>query len=121
MSELPLKEAVREHVNTKRLSDAQYGALMELQAQHAVQEPQRKVWKGWLVAVAAVVLACLGAVLWQTSAAPDVHQAIVAEVTKNHLKLKPLEVTSHRMARTDPRRPRRLACSLGLPRPPRGR
>jgi hypothetical protein len=89
MSEIPLGQAVREHIEDVRLSDAQFA---ELQAMQAAPRPSRRWVLGGLVAAVAAVA------VWGGGARVDpLAEAIAQEVARNHIKLKPLEVESARM------------------------
>lgn len=108
MSELPLRDAVRQHVEQRRLDDDQFAALQRLAtpappttsipppppASHSTQwppEPARPSRRWWLAIAAAVLLIGFGSAWWVRSSIP-ISQRIAAEVARNHQKLKPLEV-----------------------------
>ncbi|MEL6177312.1 MAG: hypothetical protein AAFS10_00090 [Myxococcota bacterium] len=102
MSNIPLKDAVREHVGKRRLNDTQVEALLALQqkhlGEHGATTPPRPMRSRWPWAMVAALLAIALAV-WVALQGPGpaqthVAEAIAAEVTKNHIKLKPLEVES---------------------------
>ncbi|MFN3202971.1 MAG: hypothetical protein ACE366_31550 [Bradymonadia bacterium] len=89
MTRTPLKEAVQQHIEAHDLTEAQFAALERLQ-QPEQQRPQRWLW---LVAVAALV----ALTVWGVWGRTEQSVAIASEVAKNHLKLKPLEITTSDM------------------------
>ena len=102
MSDLSLKVAVREHVEQRELSSAQLDELEGLLAQTPEHGAAPAIGKRrhWIVlAAAAVVLLAAG--LWiaspTTTGTAPTPQRVAAEAAKNHVKLKPLEVTSNDM------------------------
>jgi hypothetical protein len=99
---LPLKEAIQQEFADESLSDSQLQQLLQLQ--DAVpgddecgqrKSPRRRRYRA-LAACAILLLAV--ALLWQTRPYhQDNPDQIAVEVVKNHLKLKPLDVSAQSM------------------------
>ena len=87
-----LKNIIREHVETKSLSENQLESLLQLQ-QGKIEKESRNynVQYRWL-AVAAVFIALGNVFYFLTSPELALDQRIGSEVAKNHINLKPLEI-----------------------------
>lgn len=96
----PFREAVNDTVQQPSLSEQQLEHLMALQQQaihHDAPEtpPPRKSWH-WRWAVASLMVIGLSlSLLWTNP--QDYSRDIALEVVENHLKLKPLDVSTHSM------------------------
>ena len=90
-----LKDSVKKYVESKQLNENQLDGLMGLvDAQSKPAKDQSR----WLQAI--VVVAVIGVAIglyWNTTARnhSEVSLLIAEEVVHNHLKMKPLEVSSH--------------------------
>lgn len=110
MSDQPLKHALKAHYQSVELNEAQLNQLDRLQAQYKVDEAKPQPHKTPPYAIAATLLLALtagvifGTQFSSTQVLPDTSvaaqeaqhqfQRIAEEVTLNHRKLRPLEVTS---------------------------
>ena len=85
-----LKTSVKNYVESKQLSEQQLHNLMELVG-------TTKKFPIWPRAVAAIVIIAIAIGFWQVNNRnlAEVSLMIAEEVVHNHLKMKPLEVTSH--------------------------
>ena len=85
-----LKTSVKHYVESKQLSERQLNDLIEL-----VSTPKKS--SVWPRAVAAIVVIAIAIGFWHVSNRDPaaVSLLIAEEVVHNHLKMKPLEVTSH--------------------------
>ena len=97
---LPLKQALKKHLDRKRLNAEQQDALMALQQAYAkrprVTKPRRYAWVAGVFLLLAVGLSLVW--LNRFSAPEFLMDEIAAEVVKNHLHMKPLEVNTARIA-----------------------
>lgn len=94
----PLKDAVRAHVESQSLDDEQLAHLNALL--EAPPAPRRARWPLAMLALACAVLLAIGFWAWR---APDSRlDAIAAEVARNHVKLKPLEVEAETVPEVQP-------------------
>ena len=100
----PLKQVVRDHFDRHQLSAQQFERLESMMADHA-QQPEndrssqsRRHALRWSVAIAATMLIALTAVL-QTSwlDSRPMSERIALEVARNHINLKPMDVTTGSM------------------------
>jgi anti-sigma factor RsiW len=101
----PLKQAVREHLERRQLSNEQLTTLMAMQKDQAAPDqrcpsPHPSPWhSSWQArsfgAVAAAMVAAIA--VWLSLPSVDMPQQIAAEVARNHLNLKPLEVRTSDM------------------------
>lgn len=94
----PLKAAVKTRVQAVRLDSARLSVLQELQNRYTRQEPRqdhgRHFWYA-MAGVAATLLVAVTLLFTHYGVVPEndtLVAEIAAEVVKNHLKLKPLEV-----------------------------
>lgn len=91
-----LKQAIRNKLNDQQLSDAQLKALHahlnQPISEQQISMPERR----WLTAasLAMLTLFTLTLLLFMPGKATDMPQQIAAEVVRNHMKLKPLEVST---------------------------
>ncbi|MBI1425665.1 MAG: hypothetical protein GC149_19730 [Gammaproteobacteria bacterium] len=96
-----LDEAIRQEVSQHRLDERELAQLMAFQQQVTTQIPQPSLTKKRRL-LAGLVLACvslvIGFVIMQHNGLPDYTQQIAEEVVKNHLKLKPLDMTATDMS-----------------------
>lgn len=93
---MPLRQLVRERLESTSLSEAQLRRLQAMAG--AARLPGSSRRRRWAAAgaVLAVFLVSV-AVLWQADRAPDPAWRIAEEVALNHLKLKPPEVRGERL------------------------
>jgi len=98
----PLREGVENHLNQYQLNDDQMQRLIAMQDASSSSE-EAAYTASWNIRIlkfssvaAALVVAVLLAwpVLYSQNKASDIPRSIAMEVAKNHIKLKPLEVTS---------------------------
>jgi hypothetical protein len=95
---MPLKAAVKTRVQAVRLDSARLSALQELQNRYPRQEARKNYGRyGWyaMAGIAATLLVIVTLLFTQPGVIPEndtLVAEIAAEVVKNHLKLKPLEV-----------------------------
>ena len=101
----PLKEASKQYFENQQLSVNQLSDLEQLMQQattnnqvSATQGSKRWLNRTLVSSAAMVMLAILVALLYP-SAKGDLSLTIAKEVAKNHIKLKPLEITSDDFAR----------------------
>ncbi len=97
---LPLKQALKKHLDRKRLDAEQQNTLMALQ-QACVKrpptvKPNRYAWVGGAFVLLAVSLSLVW--LNRFSAPTNLVDEIAAEVVNNHLHMKPLEVNTAHIA-----------------------
>lgn len=94
----PLRKQVKQHLDQVRLNDEQLSALEEMMAREPGQAPVKTYRLRMPLAVAAMMfIAAVTAILlvqFPGKGTDEMPQLIAKEVVKNHLKLKPMEVTS---------------------------
>ena len=98
----PLRKGVENHLNQYQLNDDQMLRLMTMQGENSSPEetPYTSRWNIRNLQFTSVAAALIVAVVlaWPTlhslRNASEIPRAIAMEVAKNHIKLKPLEVTS---------------------------
>jgi len=98
----PLRKGVENHLNQYQLNDDQMLRLMTMQGENSSPEetPYTSRWNIRNLQFTSVAAALIVAVVlaWPTLYSPrntsEIPHAISMEVAKNHIKLKPLEVTS---------------------------
>lgn len=103
MAKIPLKEAVRAHIQSQSLEDGQFQALEAMQqAQSHIQSTSKATQKPrahyrhafiWVACLCLIVISGLS-----LNKKHDQIDSIATEVSKNHLKLKPLEIESAQLA-----------------------
>lgn len=95
MSNGNLKQVVRKHIESRSLSDKQLTSLLNMQKKDVKKVKQGfKLPERW-VAMAAVFFIAMGNVLYfSLSVDMPLEQRIGSEVAKNHINLKPLEITT---------------------------
>ena len=91
-----LKNSVKSYVESKQLSEEQLDNLLSMVNAQKEAAPKRSRSMLRMVAVVGSILIAAG-LLWNVGfkQSPDVSILIAEEVVHNHLKMKPLEVTSH--------------------------
>lgn len=93
----PLKSSVQQYLESKQLSPDQLQQLFALQENHAKNNPSMsQVWfKGSVFATVLLLFTFIFTPAYFST--PSIEQRIADEVAGNHLKLKPLEVSSNRL------------------------
>lgn len=97
---VPLKDAVREHVEQRELSADQFDELEGLltTSPKSSAAPVARVRRPWTwLAAAALLLSLAGFFVLSPRGGATTPDQVAAEVAKNHVKLKPLEVASSDM------------------------
>ena len=91
-----LKNSVKSYVESKQLSDEQLDNLMGVVNAQTDAAPKRSSPMLRIVAVMTLILIAVG-ILWNVGfkQQSEISILIAEEVVRNHLKMKPLEVTSH--------------------------
>ena len=91
-----LKNSIKSYVESKQLSEEQLDSLLNIVNAQKQTKPKRSRPMLRMVAVMASILIAAG-LLWNAGfkQSPEVSILIAQEVVHNHLKMKPLEVTSH--------------------------
>lgn len=93
-----LKQSVNEYYEAVQLSEKQLLGLESLMGgEHLVEtEANRSVMSFWgMYAFAASLLITISLIAYYPSPQADIRLAIAEEVVKNHIKMKPLEVSSN--------------------------
>lgn len=93
-----LKNTIREHIESKSLSNDQMESLLQLQNGNVKQNRQLFIFETKWVAVAALFLIVMGNVFYFSSPQLPLEQRIGSEVAKNHINLRPLEIETSSMA-----------------------
>ncbi len=94
-----MKKIMGEHINGKSLSDDQLDQLMSLQGiKKDATSTRSSVRYRWAASMVFVVTVLLTALYFNLSPNLSLDARIGAEVAKNHIKLKPLEVQSSDLA-----------------------
>ena len=90
-----LKTSVKNYVQSKQLDDQQFAALQELNLAHR-QPVKSYAAKRRYAVIATVLLVLIAGSIWsiQPRNSKEISIAIAEEVAYNHIKIKPLEVTS---------------------------
>lgn len=91
-----LKNSVKAYVESKQLNDEQMDSLLSMVNAPAEPAPRSVRAMAPIAAVLAVIVVAAG-LLWNANfkQQSQVSLLIAEEVVQNHLKMKPLEVTSH--------------------------
>ena len=93
MKDTDLKKAMHEHIGKQSLSDKQLDDLMRMQQIVSGKEkPFIPFSYGWIASIALVFMLVVGSFYFEIIPGRDLEQRIGAEVAKNHIKLKPLEI-----------------------------
>lgn len=93
----PLRQAVRQHLDSQRLSESGLQRLQQLMRARPVAGRRKPLY--W-AAFASVLLLAAGvslSFLWQGHHGGDIAQRIADEVALNHLKLRPLDAEADQM------------------------
>lgn len=98
----PLREGVENHLNQYQLNDDQMQRLMTMQKENSSPEeaPYTASWNTRILQFSSLAAALVVAVLlawpaiYSLKNTSEIPRSIAMEVAKNHIKLKPLEVTS---------------------------
>lgn len=93
----PLRQAVRQHLDSPRLSESDLQRFQQLA--HPRPVAGRRMPLYWAAFASVLLLAVTIALpfLWQGEQGGDVAQRIADEVALNHLKLRPLDVEADQM------------------------
>lgn len=93
-----LKNSVKAYIESRQLNDEQMDNLLNMVNVHAEPAPKSRQTKTFVAAALALMVVAAG-LLWNAGLKQQtqVSLLIAEEVVKNHLKMKPLEITSHSM------------------------
>ena len=94
---MPLRQAIRQHLNSQHLSESDLQRLQQLTPSRP-PACRRMAWS--LAAFASVLLLAVSislSFLWQNNKVDNIAQRIAEEVALNHLKLKPLDIEADQM------------------------
>lgn len=95
MSNGNLKQIVCEHIESQSLSEKQMNSLLQMQKEGVEKTEQGFKLSARWVAMAAVFFIALGNVMYfSLSVDMTLEERIGSEVAKNHINLKPLEITT---------------------------
>ena len=95
MNKISLKNAMENSLENINLSDEQYHKLNALQLDSNHSASRRKPW---YTAVATIMAVCISVASYIAYQQNSMSEKIAYEVSKNHLKLKPLEVHSEQLS-----------------------
>jgi hypothetical protein len=95
---MPLRQAVRQHLNSQHLSESDLQRLQQL----TPSRPPARRRMAWSLAAFASVLLLAASIslsfLWQNHKVDNIAQRIAEEVALNHLKLRPLDVEADQIS-----------------------
>ncbi|MGF1548575.1 MAG: hypothetical protein ACFCUG_14745 [Thiotrichales bacterium] len=95
---MPLRQAVRQHLNSQHLSESHLERLQQLTPSRPPVS-RRMAWSR--AAFASVLLLAVSislSFLWQNHKVDNIAQRIAEEVALNHLKLKPLDIEADQIS-----------------------
>ena len=104
MKRFSLKDSIQQHVAGAELTDEQLQNLMELQKIHSDNQKDRsrpyslQISFTKLVGIAATLVIAVAVGLFVSNQHSTTGDKIAYEVSKNHLKLKPLEIDSNQLS-----------------------
>ena len=100
MNKISLKNSIQQHVEHVKLNDEKLDELMRLQESSPNNQAGRFRFSTFtkLVGIAATLIIAIAAGLLISNQQTSIGDKIAIEVSKNHLKLKPLEVNSNQLS-----------------------
>ena len=100
MSKLSLKNSIQQHIDHIDLADEQLDELMQLQELSSSNQTERSRSNYFvkLVGIAATLVITIAAGLFISNQQTSIGNKIAFEVSKNHLKLKPLEISTNQLS-----------------------
>lgn len=101
MNKLSLKKEIQRYVNSVRLTNEQLDSLMQMQNTGNETDTVHSLrWRTTFTKIAGIAAALtiiITAGIFYTGQQPGIGERIADEVSKNHLKLKPLEIHSNQL------------------------
>ncbi len=104
MKKVPLKNGIQQHIDCIKLKDQQLDDLVQLQRSYSKHQTNGKNTKllttplTKLAGITAAILIMIALGLFILDQQPTIGTKIAHEVSKNHLKLKPLEINSDQLS-----------------------
>lgn len=104
MSRLSLKKQIQHLVNNVKLTNEQFDDLIQIQdtasgdETSSVRFSKRYITSIKISGIAVTLVIAIAAGIFYASQQPSIGERIADEVSRNHLKLKPLEVSSNRLS-----------------------
>ena len=100
MNKISLKNSIQQHINYIDLQDEKLDELVQLQESLSNNQADRSRFSAFtkLAGIAATLIIAIAAGLFISNQQASIGGKIALEVSKNHLKLKPLEVNSNQLS-----------------------